>query len=56
MARKKITSLKGWTIMLITSSAGYYTIHLEKGNRTSLITVDADQVFDANGERFEDNT
>jgi hypothetical protein len=54
-ARKNITSLKGWTIARIASSAGYYTMTLEKGGKTKIVTIGTDQVFDADGMRFEDN-
>lgn len=56
MARKNITALKGWTITRITSSAGYYTLTLTKGGKTQTVSVDRDQVFDRDGERFADNT
>jgi hypothetical protein len=52
---KNITTIKGWTITAITWSASYYTLTLSKGNRTRAITVDADQLFDAAGARFNNN-
>lgn len=54
MARK-ISTLKGWTITAISYSAGYYTLTLEKGSRTRRITIDATQVYDTDGIRFENN-
>jgi len=53
MTRKKITTLKGWTITAIVYSAGYYTMTLTKGGRTQTINVDRDQIFDGEGNRFE---
>lgn len=55
MNRKNITTLKGWTIAAVIYSAGYYTLTLTKGNRKQNITIDADQLFDGEGNRFENN-
>lgn len=55
MSKKNISTLKGWTITKIVSSAGYFTLTLTKGNRTQTVSIDRDQVFDADGMRFVDN-
>ena len=55
MARKNITTLKGWTIAKITSSAGYYTMTLERDGKTKIVSVAIDQIFDGEGQHFEAN-
>lgn len=55
MPRPNITTLKGWTIASVTYSAGYYSLTLTKGARTRVVTVDPDQLFDADGNRFNNN-
>ena len=55
MARKNITTLKGWTITKITSSAGYYTMTLGRGGKTKVVSIAIDQIFDGDGMHFEDN-
>lgn len=52
---RNISSLKGWTIAKVTYSAGYYTLELTRGSQRKTLQVGADQVFDNDGERFENN-
>lgn len=52
---KNITSLKGWTIAAVIYSAGYYKLELTKGTRSRTVTIDINQIFDGEGNRFECN-
>lgn len=50
--RKNITTLKGWTITKITVSGHYYSMTLERGGRTKIVTIGVDQIFDGEGMSF----
>lgn len=55
MARKNISTLKGWTITKIVFDAGYYTLTLTKGAKTMTVSIDRDQIFDGTGDHFNCN-
>lgn len=54
----KLTSLKGKTIAKVESNGRYITLHLAtpSGRTAGALTINADNLFDKDGDHLEDDT